>query len=431
MNEATRSIMEQLASGRIPERIPADCDYAAELERLAEYFAAIQRFSVALGNGDLTTSLQGVAGQAAGGLKSLQASLRHLSWQTKQIACGDFSQRVDFMGDFAASFNSMVGRLSESRTEMERMNVKLQEELQRQREMAEALRESEERFRLITEKVNAVIWTMDAATLAFTYIGSYVTTLRGISVEEALAESIDQSMTPASLELLKDRIAHNTARFMDSGDVSDFYDSIEIEQICGDGRIIPVEMAISAITDHQGNLKEILGVSRDISSRKAAETELTYLSNHDSLTGLFNRTYFDNSFKRLLESGGFPLSIMVADLDGLKQVNDTLGHGAGDRMIKGAATILQMAFRGDDIIARIGGDEFAVLLQGMDRKEAETALARIRSCEESFNATQDGPAVRISIGTATALTGQDAAQAFREADARMYAEKALRKQLHV
>jgi diguanylate cyclase (GGDEF)-like protein/PAS domain S-box-containing protein len=430
MNETTRIILEQLASGRIPEKIPADGTYAAELQRMADYFTAIQRFTVALGNGDLTAPLQGFGGPAAGGLKSLQASLRHLTWQTKQIASGDFSQRVDFMGDFAAAFNTMVDRLSEARTEMERMNVRLQEDLVQQLAMANALRKSEERFRLITEKVNAVIWTMDAATLRFTYIGSYITELRGISVEEALSEKLGDSLSPASLELIKGRIAHNTARFLETGDVADFYDSIEVEQICTDGRIIPVEMAISAITDNQGNLKEILGISRDISSRKAAETKLTYLSNHDSLTGLYNRTYFDISFERAAQSGSFPLSIIVADLDGLKQVNDTQGHGAGDRLIKDAANILQMAFRGDDIIARTGGDEFVVLLQGMDAEEAAAALARIRSCEETFNRTLDGPPVKISLGAATALSGKGASQALREADARMYAEKALRKRLN-
>ena len=430
MNETTRIILELLASGNLPKKIPVDGDYVAELQRLTDYFSAIQSFSVALGNGDLTASLQGFGGPAAGGLKSLQASLRHLTWQTKQIAAGDFSQRVDFMGNFSAAFNTMVDSLSEARIEMERMNVMLQEDLVQQRTLADALRKSEERFRLIAEKVNAVIWTMDAATLRFTYIGSYINELRGISVEEAQAEKPEDFLTPASLEHFKNLITDNTARFMETGDVSSFYGCIEVEQICKDGRIIPVEMVISAITDKDGNLKEILGISRDISSRKAAETKLTYQSNHDSLTGLYNRSYFDIMFERDVQSGRFPLSIIVADLDGLKQVNDTLGHGAGDRLIKGAANILQMAFRSNDTIARIGGDEFVVLLQGMDAEEAATALRRIRSQEENFNMAHDGAPVRISLGTATALSGNGASQALKEADERMYAEKALRKQLN-
>jgi len=426
--DATRSILEQLARGRIPETIPGDVTCADELRRLAEYLSALQRFTIALSCGDLTASLKGFGGPVAGGLKSLQASLRHLSWQTQRVAAGDFSQRVDFMGDFAANFNTMVASLAEARAEMECMNLRLQDELVRQKEMAEILRNNEERFRLITEKVNAVIWTMDAATFRFTYVGPYITKLRGLTVEEALAETFEDSLAPASREHVIEKITQKNARFLETGDVSVFFDSIEVEQICKNGQIIPVEMVVSAITDNVGNLKEYLGISRDISARKAMEKELTYLSNHDSLTGLYNRAFLDIALAKAVEGGMFPLSTIVADLDGLKLVNDTLGHAAGDRLIKGAATVLRMAFRTDDVIARAGGDEFVVLLHCTPEDEAVKMLARVRMCEENFNRAQADTPLRISLGVATALKGEDVAHMLEEADTRMYAEKALRKQ---
>lgn len=361
-------------------------------------------------------------------MKSLQASLRHLAWQTRQVAAGDFSQRVDFMGDFSASFNAMVVGLAEARTDMECMNVRLREELVRQREMDEAVRESEQRFRLITENVNAVIWTIDAVTLRFTYVGPYITRLRGLTVEEALAETFQDSLTPASRLLVMEKMAKNKARFLETGDVSVFFDNIEVEQACKNGRIIPVEMVISAITDNRGNLKEFLGISRDISSRKAAEKELTYLSSHDSLTGLYNRAFLDMALERAVEGGTFPLSIIVADLDGLKQVNDSLGHAVGDRLIRGAAAVLRKACRADDVIARSGGDEFVVLLQHMDEDEALQMLIRIRKCEENYNRKGAGPPVRLSLGRATARRGEDVMQALMVADSRMYADKATRRQ---
>ncbi len=428
MSDSTRRILEQLAKGRVPETIPDDAICADELRRLAEYLAAVQCFTVALGNGDLSAALTGFGGPVAGGLKSLQASLRHLTWQTRQVAAGDFSQRVEFMGDFSTSFNAMIAKLAEARAEMERMNGMLREDLVRQQRMAEELREGQERFRLITAKINAVIWTMDAATLRYTYVSPYISTLRGLSVEEALAETLEQSLPAESLELFRTRLAHNSSRFMDSGDPSAFFDVIEVEQIRGDGRRILVEMVMSAITDGEGNLKELVGISRDITARNVAQQELIYLSCHDSLTGLYNRAFFDAELERATHGRGFPLSLIVADLDGLKTVNDTLGHAMGDRLIKGAAAVLQMVFRGDDVVARTGGDEFVVLLPSMGAEDAAALLDRIRGCEENYNAAVDGPAVRMSLGVATALNGAEVARALADADARMYADKALRKQ---
>ena len=427
IDDETRCILAQLARGHIPGAIPDDSDCVDELKRLSEYFSAIQHFTVALGNGDLTASLKGFGGPVAGGLKALQASLRHLTWQTRQVAAGDFSQRVDFMGDFASSFNTMVASLAAAREEMKCLNAKLQDDLIQQLEMAETLRNKEEHLRLITENVSAVIWTLDAGTLRFTYVGSYVTRMRGLTVDEALSETFEESLTPASWLRVSEKLTQKMGRFQELGDVTVFSDCIEVEQLCKDGKIIPVEMIMSAITDNAGNLKEYLGISRDISDRKAAEKKLTYLSSHDSLTGLYNRAFLDSAMEKAVEGGMFPLSIFVADLDGLKLVNDTRGHAAGDQLIKGAATVLRMAFRADDIIIRAGGDEFVVLLHGMAEGEAEKMLSRVRICEEEFNRTLAGPPLRISLGVATALKGEDVARELGRADARMYAEKALRK----
>jgi len=223
-------------------------------------------------------------------------------------------------------------------------------------------------------------------------------------------------------------MAMKKARFLESGDPSDFFDCIEVEQICKNARIIQVEMVISAIMDNAGNLKEYLGISRDISDRKAMENELTYLSSHDSLTGLYNRVFLDANLKKVAERGNFPLSIVVADLDGLKLINDTMGHAAGDQLIKTAASVLRAAFRSDDVIARTGGDEFVALLHGVGEDEALRMLERFRVCEENFNRTHPGPPLRISLGVATARQGEEVAQTLAIADSRMYIDKSHRKQ---
>jgi len=130
MDETTRAILEQMAAGRIPDDIPDSAEYADTLRRLAQYFRSIQRFTLALSGGDLSQSLQGVTGPVAGGLKSLQSGLRHLTWQTRQIAAGDYSQSVDFMGDFSTAFNAMVTDLGAAHGELQQTNQELSREIE-------------------------------------------------------------------------------------------------------------------------------------------------------------------------------------------------------------------------------------------------------------------------------------------------------------
>lgn len=427
-DERITAILEQLITGRIPREMPADVEYAQELARLAVYLEALRRFTLALANGDLTASPPRVAGPVAGSLKSLQASLKHLTWQATQIAAGDFSQRVDFMGEFAVAFNTMARNLDESRTALESANNRLQEDMLRIQRMSAALRESEERFRLISESVSDVIWTLDASTEHFTYVSPSIASVRGLSVIEAVAESLAQTVAAESLTRIREVMARIAGRFSEFERHGDFSEKIEVEQICRDGRIIPVEVVISAIADAEGNLKEFVGISRDITERKKSDEKLKYRSTHDSQTDLYNRAYFDAELERIASGRQFPVSFIVADLDGLKRVNDTLGHEAGDQLIKGAATVLRSAFRASDVISRTGGDEFVIILYGIDEEWALASLERIRACADNNNHRHDGPAVSISLGVGVALSGEDIPRALKQADERMYADKTRRKQ---
>jgi diguanylate cyclase (GGDEF)-like protein len=164
-----------------------------------------------------------------------------------------------------------------------------------------------------------------------------------------------------------------------------------------------------------------------LKEKRQTEEQLQFLSNHDTLTGAYNRGYFNVELERICRGRRFPVSIIMADLDQLKAVNDNRGHAAGDRLLRQAAKVLTMAVRGEDVVARIGGDEFAVILAGSDTDAAAKVLERIREEELAYNRTQDEFTLGISLGLATARDRDAVDEACKLADQRMYEDKAVRR----
>lgn len=187
------------------------------------------------------------------------------------------------------------------------------------------------------------------------------------------------------------------------------------------------DMRISKILTPYGEMVGRLVIWRNITERKQVETELRFASSHDQLTGLYNRMYFETEFRRLRLGRDWPITILMIDLDGLKQTNDTFGHAAGDELIRQTAQILQNVFRKDDLVARIGGDEFSALLPSCDPASARLLVERLYQALADFNQNHPAHRLRFSIGSATAAAGEDLSQALLLADTQLYAEKARRK----
>jgi len=164
-----------------------------------------------------------------------------------------------------------------------------------------------------------------------------------------------------------------------------------------------------------------------IIAEEKQKEELIRASTHDSLTGLYNRAYFDSELKRLARGRQAPISVVVADIDNLKICNDTKGHAAGDALIRAAARMLSDSFRVEDIVARIGGDEFAVIIPGMGRDDVVKIIERVKATIALMRHDPGECTLSISLGSDSCDDPADIYHAFRRADEEMYLNKAKNK----
>lgn len=190
-----------------------------------------------------------------------------------------------------------------------------------------------------------------------------------------------------------------------------------------------IELFLSPVRGDSDNISHYVGVLNDVTARKEAEGQLTFLANHDSLTGLPNRSLFDDRLGQALaradRDDGFALCFI--DLDRFKLVNDSLGHGAGDTVLIEVARRLGTVCRRADTLARLAGDEFVILLEGMGKAEAATGIASRILAALTPPILAGGRDIDVAASLGLALypaDGSDSETLLRNADAAMYAAKA-------
>lgn len=176
------------------------------------------------------------------------------------------------------------------------------------------------------------------------------------------------------------------------------------------------------LNSHQCPVGKLI-LLHDITERKMAEKRLEFYSTHDVLTGVYNRYFYENEIRRLKRKKCFPVSVMICDLNNLKDINDQFGHTRGDEVLTQTAGLLRNTFRDGDTIARIGGDEFAILLPKTCRDAALEILERLKRNIAIFNRESKRHPVDIAIGMETCEKGDDLRQIILRADDRMYDAK--------
>ncbi|MDF9408945.1 MAG: Cyclic di-GMP phosphodiesterase response regulator RpfG [Pelotomaculum sp. PtaB.Bin013] len=217
-------------------------------------------------------------------------------------------------------------------------------------------------------------------------------------------------------------------------DPDSFYDCFERKGITLHGQTYLPDMhggkgayiwgIASPLFDKEKRIVGAIETIRDITEQKQLEERLKHISLHDTLTGLHNRAYFEEEMRRIEAGRGNSVGIIVCDVDGLKFVNDTLGHEAGDALLLTAARIIKSSFRESDMVARIGGDEFAAIIPNSEENTVEEACNRIKRTIDSYNETNRELPLSISVGFAARRDlSVSINELFKEVDNKMYREK--------
>jgi diguanylate cyclase (GGDEF)-like protein/PAS domain S-box-containing protein len=281
--------------------------------------------------------------------------------------------------------------------------------------------ESEQRFRQMAETIEVVFWMVDAATRRLIYVSPAYERIWGLSCESLFndPESFYRSIHE------EDR-SHVERVFKGRG-----FDAMdeEFRIVTADGSTRWVRTRSFPVRRDDGTLYRIVGLSQDITDRKKAEADIRHRAYHDELTGLPNRMLFSDRFAQTVDHvrrTGQTVALLFLDLDRFKTINDTLGHGVGDRLLQAVAERLRQSLRGGDTVARFGGDEFIVLIAGVDEGQDAALVAEkiLQIMRPPFLLPPHELRISTSIGICIHPDdGEDIETLVKNADAALYRAK--------
>lgn len=291
---------------------------------------------------------------------------------------------------------------------MEQEIIKKADELFIQKRQAEAT--------LLSIGDGVVSTDQDGRIVAFNKVAE---TLTGWCAAEAIGRSFEDVFTLVS-EATRAIVANPVRKVMDGGC------KVELENhtilVSRSGREFFIEDSAAPIITADGRLTGVVLVFRDVTEKNIKQREIEYLSIHDFMTGLYNRRYFVERMAEMDTASHYPLGVVMTDFNGLKILNDAFGHDLGDVALKRIAEVLTKTFRNEDVIARIGGDEFAVLLPN-------TAAAGIVALDEALRQAVTRVSINnvqlsLAIGYATKNDVSDSIdEVLKRAENDMYAHK--------
>lgn len=277
------------------------------------------------------------------------------------------------------------------------------------------LAQSEERFRTIFEEAPLGIGIFDSITGRAMQVNARYAEIVGRTREEVLALDWKKYSHPDEIEENLHRV-----NLLTENKISGF--SMIKRYIRPDEEEVWVSITVTPFRTNEGENPCHLCMIEDITSRKKAEDEVLYLSYYDQLTGLYNRRFYEEELKRINTSRNLPITLVLADVNGLKLTNDAFGHSLGDNLLKKIAEVFKKECRTEDIVARIGGDEFVFLLPKTNGTEAQKIIERINySISEK---QKENIICSVSFGWATKhYLKEDIRKIFMRAEDYMYRNK--------
>lgn len=295
-------------------------------------------------------------------------------------------------------------------------------DVQKNREVEERLIESEEKYRNLATNMSDVVWTCDL-DFNITYISPSIESLTGYTDKEYVQLELSECFSEDSLEFIVQLRQSELINEEDESQDRNRSVVLEVQHLNKKKEPIWTQINATFLRDENHVPIGILGVTRDISVQKKAQDEITYLSYHDQLTGIYNLRYFKEALSKLSAQKQFPLAIVMMDVNGLKLANDAFGHEVGDHLLIAVSNLISKVIRQGDIFARIGGDEFAILLPNCPTTVVSRLIERIHQL--MVDKEVSNIPISISMGYAIVEEVSEVNEVMRIAEENMYRQKLI------